>query len=98
MRESVVYKIKAFLPSGYEVGLNDGVTEYIDLEIKEMNSTGAINFFFSEAINWPDELSLWNNTSPPGKDAIEINITSSTNVEAEFSWDIIIESNNTFTV
>ena len=50
VRAAVVYKIKAFLPSGYVAGLNDAVTEFIDLEIKEMNSTGAINFVFSESL------------------------------------------------
>jgi hypothetical protein len=67
-----------------------------------MNSTGAVNFVFSEAIDWPLELTSpdsWNSTNS-GKDAIEITITSE---EADakilkYTWDVVIQSNNTFTV
>ena len=67
-----------------------------------MNSTGAINFVLSEAINWPMEVTSqdkWNSTNT-GVDAIQISITSEEAGAAllKFSWDIAIQSNNTFTV
>jgi hypothetical protein len=66
-----------------------------------MNQTGAINFVFSEAVDWPEGLATWNSTTTnDGADALNITITSldTEAVEIKFDWDVTIESNNTFTV